>query len=92
MYYEEQLKERTRKEDEDAWLKGQYVAMAIGSCFSKRAKYPDKPYSVKHEEESKITDAERFWEFAQAFNAQFKAKQALENKQESEVSDDASRN
>jgi len=90
MFYEKRLEEQYRREDEEAWLNGQYVAIAVGSCFSKRAKYPNKPYTIIHEEESKITDAERFWEFAQAFNAQFKAKQkAIENKQESEVSDDA---
>ena len=26
-----------------AWISGQYVAAAIGVCFSKGAKYPDNP-------------------------------------------------
>lgn len=26
-----------------AWIHGQYVAAAVGCCFSKNAKYPDNP-------------------------------------------------
>ena len=91
-YYEKQLEELYKDEDEQAWLSGQYFAYAIGSCFSKRSRYPDKPFTLKREEEAKTTDAMKFWEFAQAFNANFAAKKAIEKLKESEVSDDASGN
>lgn len=85
-FYEEQEKERVRNIDFVAWTNGQYVAMAIAACLSKKHKYPDKPNTLKYDEESKsrrMTDAERFWAWAQAFNANMKSN-------ESEVMEDAS--
>ena len=47
-----------------AWLNGIYVSKAIGACFSKNFKYPDKPI----EEEKPLSHAERFGAWAIASN------------------------
>lgn len=57
----------------NGWVYGQYFASSIGVNFSKRAKYPEKPYFMVHhdgdEETYVMTDADRFAAWAEAFNA-----------------------
>lgn len=59
---------------EVGWTNGRYVAIAIGTSFSKGKRYPNEPYEVfdmtrEHTaEQQEFTDADRFWAFAQAFN------------------------
>lgn len=56
------------------WMNGLYVGRAIGCCFPKGRKYPDKPMelwgveSTAEESEEPFTDADRFAGFAAAFN------------------------
>lgn len=57
----------------NGWVYGQYFASSIGVNFSKRAKYPEKPYYIANydddEETYVMTDADRFAAWAEAFNA-----------------------
>ena len=78
--YQPFMQKRLEKIQEDAhfggWVYGQYVAASIGANFSKRAKYPKKPYFVMESEEADeeeayvMTDVERFKMFALSFNAE----------------------
>lgn len=56
-----------------AWLYGMYNAHAIGACFSKGSRYPDKPDGLidRHSSDEpayEFTDADRFAGFASAYN------------------------
>ena len=70
----ERYKSDANKLSEIGWTNGQYVAIAIGTSFSKGKRYPNEPYEVfdmtrEHTaEQQEFTDADRFWAFAQAFN------------------------
>lgn len=47
----------------EMWMQGFYMMSAIGACFSKSSKYPNKPinfYSKKSKEEIEIQEWERF--------------------------------
>ena len=60
-YYAEQQKRSLQTKQEDAWLFGQYVMMAVGTCLagSSKCPYPDAPpdlYKTDSDEE-KIVDA-----------------------------------
>lgn len=60
-YYAEQQKRSSQTKQEDAWLFGQYVMMAVGACLagSSKCPYPDAPpdlYKTDSDEE-KIVDA-----------------------------------
>lgn len=56
-----------------AWLSGKYVQEAISSCFAKNHRYPQEPYNKNSENnETTMTDAERFQMFALTFNARNK--------------------
>ena len=78
--YQPFMQKRLEKIREDThfggWVYGQYVAASIGANFSKRAKYPEKPYFVMELEEADeeeayvMTDVERFKMFALSFNAE----------------------
>ena len=49
--YEEVYLDRLKEKDVLNWQLGQYILCAIGSCFEKNCKYPDKPMFYAHEEE-----------------------------------------
>lgn len=58
--YEQKLHEERDSVNQQAYLIGAYVQYAIASCFSKEAKYPDKPFDIKDNkeiEEWKSSDA-----------------------------------
>lgn len=72
----EQAKYRREGMSGEGWTNGLYVAMAIGSCFSKGTKYPDEPLKLwnddaQDENSEAFTDADRFAGFAAAFNRKF---------------------
>ena len=55
-----------------AWLTGRYVAEAVASVLSKKAKYPKEPYELhkKGKAGSEVhDDVRRFMAFANALNA-----------------------
>jgi hypothetical protein len=66
-----------KKEEERAlinytsWLTGLYISHSIGACFSKNAKYPDKPFDLTAKEQDSKDDAERFGAWAIAFNHKY---------------------
>lgn len=49
--YEEVYLDRLKEKDCLNWQLGQYIQYAIGSCFEKNYKYPDKPMFYAREEE-----------------------------------------
>lgn len=67
----------------NAWATGLYVGRAIGACFTKDVKYPEKPLNLfegEQEEAQKGTDygdtdaevlAKQFEQFANNFNKKF---------------------
>lgn len=70
-FIEEAKKQDVNHTSQDGWIYGNYMAKAISACFSKNAKYPTEPtvfFPDEPEEEFKISDADRFWAFAQMFN------------------------
>lgn len=59
MYQEEYIREKEEQMklmDIAAYYQGLYVQQAIGSCFSKRAKYPKKPLSMKNAEKKQTKE------------------------------------
>ena len=58
----------------NAWLNGIYIAQAIGSCFSKQAKYPEQPIDFNKKQDGK-KDATIFEAWTIAFNREFENKQ-----------------
>lgn len=62
-----------------AWYHGRYVQQAVGSCFSEKCEYPDKPFELtaNKEKPKEITDkpvnadALRFSAWSKAFNQNF---------------------
>lgn len=72
-FFREQMKCRRDNMSDSGWINGLYIGMAIGSCFSKNAKYPEEPLElwndgVSEEDSEPFTDADRFAGFAAAFN------------------------
>lgn len=53
--YEEAYLDRLKEKDCLNWQLGQYIQCAIGSCFEKNCKYPDKPMFYAREEEKPKT-------------------------------------
>lgn len=54
-----------------SWLTGRYVAEAVASVLSKKAKYPKEPYQLhtkKSSEKEVHNDVKRFMAFANAVN------------------------
>ena len=80
----ERYKSDANKLSEIGWTNGQYVAIAIGTSFSKGKRYPNEPYEVfdmtrEHTaEQQEFTDADRFWAFAQAFNKKSETAETVE--------------
>ena len=72
-YFIEQEAQSVSNNHLGGWIYGQYVAASVGSCLSKKVKYPKEPYYMNthfvEEETQKITDADRFEAFALSFNA-----------------------
>jgi len=55
-----------------AWLTGRYVAEAVASVLSRKAKYPKEPYELhpkKSGEKEVHNDVRNFMAFANALNA-----------------------
>ena len=48
--YIEAGKMKQRRDNENNWLNGLYVQMAVASCLSKDAKYPKRPIPITQEE------------------------------------------
>ena len=49
--YEQNQREERDRMNFHAYMTGIYVRDAIGTCFSKNGKYPDKPYDLRSQEE-----------------------------------------
>ena len=55
-----------------AWLTGRYIAEAIASVLSRKAKYPKEPYKLhpkKNKEKEVHNDVRNFMAFGNAMNA-----------------------
>lgn len=62
MYQEEYIrekKEQMKMLDISAYYQGIYVQQAIASCFSKRAKYPEKPLLLQKQMKEKEIEQEK---------------------------------
>lgn len=80
MRYQPFMAKRMDKMREDThfggWVFGQYIGSSIGASFSKKAKYPTKPFytmDMDNEDDSEVyvlSDVERFKMFALTFNAE----------------------
>ena len=75
-YYIERTKYEKRMLDESAWIGNRYTALAIATCFSKSAKYPEKPFDSyglapkqKNSPDDEPQDVVNFKAWAMAFNA-----------------------
>lgn len=71
--YIKEKKEQLQMLDVAAYYQGLYVHRAIASCFNKRVKYPEKPYSLIKKEKP-LTEAEKFKLWVAEFNRQFDEK------------------
>lgn len=84
-FLNEAAKQRVIESDTHAWRTGSYVQAAIGSAFPKGRRYPSQPfvmdrYNIDEDGEvHEITDADRFWAFAQSVNQSREIK-AIEEK------------
>lgn len=84
-FLNEAAKQRVIEADTQAWRTGSYVQAAIGSAFPKGRRYPSKPFVMdRYEfdedgEVHELTDADRFWAFAQSVNQSREIK-AIEEK------------
>ena len=72
-YLQEAEVQHNNEDTTGAWLYGMYNARAIGACFSKGSRYPDKPEGLieRHTSDEpayEFTDADRFACFASAYN------------------------
>lgn len=69
--YKKSLEEKQQLVDYEAWLHGQYQMASIGAAFSKKCKYPEKPFGVKQKEEMELTAEERFMVWIDAYNRKY---------------------
>ena len=73
-FLNEQIKQRELRADTQAWRSGNYVQAAIGSVLPRGKRYPNQPflmnkYDIDEDGEVyEITDADRFWAFAESVN------------------------
>ena len=70
--HEKRLREKSDMNNFQAWLTGRYVAEAVASVLSRKAKYPKEPYELhpkKGKEKETHNDVRRFMAFANALNA-----------------------
>lgn len=53
--------QRAKDVNETAWINGIYMCHAIGSCLSKKAKYPSEPLEIvtKKEDTKELTKEEK---------------------------------
>lgn len=75
-YMTEMLKHRKDEASMTGWVNGLYVGRAIGASIPNGTKYPDEPlrlYKTAEDEEEQLTDADRFFAFAQVFNRKFQS-------------------
>lgn len=73
MYQDNYIKEKETQIkllDASAYYNGMYVQRAIASCFNKKVKYPEKPYSLV-EKEKPLSGEEQFKLWVQEFNKRF---------------------
>lgn len=71
--YIEQKKQEMQLIDVSAYYNGIYIQQAIASCFSKKAKYPNKPLSLA-EKSKPLSGEERFKLWVHEFNKKFDEK------------------
>lgn len=73
-FYRERVNAKWDDLTNAGWANGLYVARAVGACFSKKGKYPDKPMPLIEvgpvDDEAPIMskDLERFLNFAAEYN------------------------
>lgn len=76
MYQDEYIREKeehVKMLDISAYFNGLYVRQAISSCISKRAKYPEKPFSIVKKEKP-LSEEEKFKLWVAEFNKRFEEK------------------
>ena len=59
MYQDNYIKEKEEQikmMDAAAYYQGLYVRQAIASCFSKKAKYPKKPLSMRNDDQKAVEE------------------------------------
>lgn len=71
--YVREKEEQIKLLDVSAYYNGLYVQQAIASCFSKKAKYPQKPFSLMPQKKA-ISKEERFKLWIQEYNRKFDEK------------------
>lgn len=74
--YIEQKKQEMKMLDVSAYYNGIYVQQAIASCFSKKAKYPNKPLSLM-EMKQPLSGEEQFKLWVEEYNRRFDEKQGI---------------
>lgn len=72
--YKTQQEEKFANMNYGAWLNGLYVANAIGSCFSKNSKYPEKPIDFSGKNKLTLKQKAELW--ALAMNEEYDRKEA----------------
>jgi len=66
---------KEQREDELLWRQGLYIAKAIGSSFSKEAKYPERPFMADKplsEEEKRKQLQDKILQHIKKVNTQFR--------------------
>ena len=74
--YIEQKKQEIQLIDAAAYYHGMYVQQAIASCFSKSAKYPNKPLSLM-DKAKPLTEEEQFKLWIEEYNRRFEQSQGV---------------
>lgn len=63
---------RLEQADYNAWLQGNYIRDAIGSCLlDKKYKYPKQPYSMNKTEGDGLSEEEQFLLWIDAYNRKY---------------------
>ena len=73
------------RRNQELWMQGMYIQAAIGSCMSKKAKYPEKPYRITAmtEEEKQAENQRKVEQFREQL-MEIKRRSDARRKQESE--------
>lgn len=69
--YEEVYLEKLKEKDCLNWQLGQYIQCAIGSCFEKNCKYPEKPMFYAREKEKQLSMLDKFLVMMNQVNKNF---------------------
>lgn len=65
---------RLEIDNQNAWLQGQYIRLAIGSVLDgKKCKYPKEPFNIEEGKDNVSAEAD-FLAWIEAFNAGFEAR------------------